>query len=147
MGSQFVQTARRLYASTMYPFSALQLTLLDWQIDEQADQELSDSDTEEDNSPGGNDTAQPSVRYQSEEDYNACVCLLVSLSLPLMPLHTYWPYRRVEKINAHYAWLGVELLFKRLPTLEPWLTESYDDGFVTEVGPFPNTPGAGFEVM
>ena len=39
----------------------------------------------------------------------------------------------MKKIEDHYAWLGLELLFKRLPALEHWLKEKYDDAFVTEV--------------
>lgn len=42
---------------------------------------------------------------------------------------------RIAKIDNHNAWLGVELLFKRLPALETWLKEAYNDKFVTKVSP------------
>jgi len=39
----------------------------------------------------------------------------------------------MERINSHNAWLGVELLFKRLPAMKTWLKEQWDDKFVAEV--------------
>ena len=42
---------------------------------------------------------------------------------------------RIARIDNHNAWLGVKLLFKRLPALEAWLKEAYNDKFVTRVGP------------
>jgi len=51
----------------------------------------------------------------------------------------------MERINNHNAWLGVELLFKRLPAVQNWLKEQqeWDDKFIAEVSPhhgtIPNT--------
>jgi len=39
----------------------------------------------------------------------------------------------MARINSHNAWLGVELLFKRLPAMEAWLKEQYNDDYVAEV--------------
>jgi hypothetical protein len=68
-----VQTTRHLYTSTMYPFSALQLTLLCWQTGEQVDQGLSDSNTKDDDGLDDGDMAQPSIGFHTEAEYNTYV--------------------------------------------------------------------------
>ena len=128
----------------MYPFSALQLTLLHWQMGEHAEEGLSDSDTEDDEGTEVDSSTQPSVRFSTQEAYDTYV---ESTNSPTLPFQTpppgYRSHSRVGKIDEHYAWLGVELLFKHLPALECWLSESYDDKFVTKVRHIHHTLGIG----
>ena len=65
----------------MYPFSALQLTLLCWQVGEQAEEELSDSDVEDCNDPEGEDTTQSPVRFIAQEAYDTYVRPLILIIL------------------------------------------------------------------
>lgn len=54
----------------MYPFIPLQLTLLLWQRDQQADQELSDSSVEEEGDVEQDaGTSAPAPRYCTQEAY------------------------------------------------------------------------------
>jgi hypothetical protein len=61
----------------MYPFSALQLTLLHWQTGEHAEEGLSDSDAEDDDGDGdgaeADGSTQPSVRFSTQEAYDTYV--------------------------------------------------------------------------
>ena len=57
----------------MYPFSALQLTLLHWQMGEQAEEELSDSDAEDDDGAEVNGSTPPSMRFSTQEAYDVYV--------------------------------------------------------------------------
>jgi len=76
----FAQTARHLFASTMYPFQSLQMMLLVWQRGEQADQELSDSSDEDGEVEGQDgDTTNPTVRYSTQKAYERYV---ICSSLP-----------------------------------------------------------------
>lgn len=47
--------------------------------------------------------------------------------------HSLYHNSHIAKIDNYNAWLGVQLLFKHLPTLETWLKEAYNDKFVTGV--------------
>lgn len=65
---RFIKTARHLFASTMYPFSALQLILMVWQAGEQVDNELADSDVEDANQ--GDSITGSTVKYTTQEEYD-----------------------------------------------------------------------------
>ena len=54
----------------MYPFSALQLTLLCWQVGEQVKEELSDSEIEDYSDPEDEDATESSARFITQEAYD-----------------------------------------------------------------------------
>ena len=70
----------------MYPFSALQLILLQWQAEEQVEIELGDSDIGDDSQSNG--VMEPVVTYTTQEDYDGyAICF--SLTTPFDP-HIPW---------------------------------------------------------
>jgi len=75
--SLFQDTAASLFACTMYPFSALQLIVIEWHSGRETEA-LSDSDGEGEGEDGdssvqGGGTTEPAVRYSSQEDYDQYV--------------------------------------------------------------------------
>ena len=125
----------------MYPFSALQLIVIEWHSGRETEA-LSDSDGEGegedvDSSVQGSGTTEPAVRYSSQEDYDRYV-VFPHLAHIVRLYHSH-PHvsplpRRIQKIGTHYESLGLGLLFERLPRLEEWLAEDFDKAFVSKVG-------------
>ena len=54
----------------MYLFSALQLTLLCWQVGEQVEEELSDSNIDDSSDPEDEDATESSARFITQEAYD-----------------------------------------------------------------------------
>ena len=54
----------------MYSFSTLQLTLLWWQVGEQGEEELSNSDIDDSSDPEDEDATESSARFITQEAYD-----------------------------------------------------------------------------
>src|SRR6266478_1831761 len=106
----FMESARNLGVSAIYPLTGLSEMLLAWRQADLEDTTLSDSECDEE----VDDNGEPMVKYATEKQYQA----YVPPDLPFIGMPSSSPPRRMMRLEKHYSVLGIEAFFKCHPRLE-----------------------------